>query len=90
MANGTCHAQLAEAIATLKGEAAHLCEEQEQQRKMLEMVLQQINNLGTNYKQLAFTNGNPKLDEGSINQNPKVSNSPLFEENESDCLYASV
>lgn len=50
MADGTVNAKLAEVVATLKGESTYLCENQEQQRKMFEVVLQLINNLAVIYE----------------------------------------
>ena len=51
MAEGTHHVQLAEAMSMLKGETMHLREEQDQQKYMLEAVLQQLNNLAASYEQ---------------------------------------
>ncbi|KAJ0048784.1 hypothetical protein Pint_15239 [Pistacia integerrima] len=49
MAEGTRHAQLVEAVSMLKGESVHLREEQDKQKHMLEVVLQQLNNLAASY-----------------------------------------
>lgn len=65
MVEGTHCAQLAKAVSALMGEYVQLREEQERQRQMLELVLQQINNLVASYDPLAVTTGNQQSREGS-------------------------
>lgn len=81
MAEGTLHSLIAEVVSILKGKIIHLREEQERVRKMLEAVLQKINNLSANSEQLAVKNRNQNSGEGSSNQDLKVSNNPSFDRN---------
>ncbi|KAJ0100785.1 hypothetical protein Patl1_06479 [Pistacia atlantica] len=66
MAEGTRHAQLAEAVSILKGEYVHLQEEEkDKQKHMLGAVLQQLNNLAASYEQLVVQANNPQMGEST-------------------------
>ena len=80
MADGTRMTQLAETVKQLQGASTALTEEQTQQRVLMEKILQQLNNLATNYDHLAQASNRRNSGEGT-SQNTRIQANPLFEGN---------
>ncbi|XP_041001674.1 uncharacterized protein LOC121247377 [Juglans microcarpa x Juglans regia] len=78
MAEGTRLSQLAEIVTTIHGETASLKEARDKQEALIEGVLQQLNNLASNYDSLVQITTKLSSGEGSSN-NVRINANPLFD-----------